>query len=100
MNMCGVRLTEPLLCSLGFHKWQNIGKAVEVFWQEPTYGKNKTTVHTAPSEVLNGVLMKRHEVVYEGKAVQTMWHETHAQVRYEFRRHNFLYRLGVQYRRG
>ena len=32
----GVRtLGQPLLCRLGFHKWQDYGKQVEVFWREP-----------------------------------------------------------------
>jgi hypothetical protein len=30
-----LRLREPLLCRLGFHKWQDYGKQVEVFWEEP-----------------------------------------------------------------
>jgi hypothetical protein len=31
-------LGRPLLCRLGFHKWQNYGKETEVFWKEPQYG--------------------------------------------------------------
>jgi len=38
MNVWRVNLSEPLLCRLGFHKWQNYGKKVEVFWQEPPVG--------------------------------------------------------------
>ena len=29
---------EPLLCRLGFHKWQKYGRQVEVFWHEPRDG--------------------------------------------------------------
>ena len=28
-------LGEPFLCRLGFHKWQDCGKQLEVFWREP-----------------------------------------------------------------
>ena len=28
-------MSEPILCRLGFHKWRDYGKQVEVFWQEP-----------------------------------------------------------------
>jgi hypothetical protein len=31
----GDRLSKPLLCRLGMHKWQNYGKEVQIFWQEP-----------------------------------------------------------------
>lgn len=27
---------DPILCKLGFHKWQNYGNQVVVSWQEPT----------------------------------------------------------------
>jgi hypothetical protein len=33
-----LRLKEPLLCRLGLHKWQNYGKEVEIFWEEPPVG--------------------------------------------------------------
>ena len=55
---------EPFLCSLGFHKWQNTGNAVEVFWQEPAHIKADTV---RPSGVLQAWTEKHHEVVYEGK---------------------------------
>jgi len=58
---------DPLLCRLGFHKWQNYGKEVEVFWQEPTRARESAAVLSAPSEVLNRRFEKRHEAVYEGK---------------------------------
>jgi len=29
-------LREPLLCRLGFHKWQDYGNKIEVSWQEPS----------------------------------------------------------------
>jgi len=28
----------PFLCRLGFHKWHNYGRQVEVFWQESRAG--------------------------------------------------------------
>jgi hypothetical protein len=31
-------LGEPLLCGLGFRKWQNYGNKIEVFWEEPPRG--------------------------------------------------------------
>ena len=31
-------MKRPLLCRLGFHRWQNYGNKVEVFWEEPPLG--------------------------------------------------------------
>lgn len=28
-------LGRPLLCRLRFHEWENYGKGVQIFWQEP-----------------------------------------------------------------
>jgi hypothetical protein len=28
-------LGKPLLCRLGMHKWENYGKEIQIFWQEP-----------------------------------------------------------------
>lgn len=35
---------EPLLCSLGFHKWRNYGKMIEISWREPAYMNNRYRV--------------------------------------------------------
>jgi hypothetical protein len=31
----GGRLGQPLLCRIGFHKWENYGEERQIFWQEP-----------------------------------------------------------------
>ena len=62
--MWGDFVREPLLCSLGFHKWQNIGNPVKVFWQEPP-SVNAATLR--PRGVQQVWTEKHHGVVYEGK---------------------------------
>jgi hypothetical protein len=63
-----IRLREPLLCSLGFHKWQNYGAQVEVFWQEPTVlkaGVRDSFGTSAGSPECNA--HTHSKVVYEGR---------------------------------
>ena len=56
--MCGeLRLGEPLLCRLGFHKWQNSGSQVMVSWKEP---------HALRAR-LEGEFVTYSKAVYEGK---------------------------------
>ena len=42
LSRMGGCLGRPLLCRLRFHKWENYGKEVQIFWQEPglVYGLN------------------------------------------------------------
>jgi hypothetical protein len=35
LSRAGDCLGQPLLCRLGLHKWENYGKEVQIFWQEP-----------------------------------------------------------------
>jgi hypothetical protein len=61
-------LSEPLLCRLGFHKWQDYGKKVEVFWQEPTFwkaGVKHSWGTTAGSQQCN--IQTHSKMVYEGR---------------------------------
>jgi hypothetical protein len=61
---------EPILCRLGFHKWQNYGGQVEVFWREPNVLKAGLTViggffgTKAGSPESN--IKTQSKVVYEG----------------------------------
>lgn len=67
---------EPLLCRLGFHKWQNYGNQVMVSWKEPVIigGSGGITAYGSPPPIGPDGL-PRHievqdahgEVVYEGK---------------------------------
>jgi hypothetical protein len=62
------RLSEPLLCRLGFHKWRNYGNEVEVFWQEPTALKGgvKDSFGTSVGSP-KGNIEAHSKVVYEGR---------------------------------
>ena len=62
-----IHVGEPILCRLGFHKWQDYGKEVEIFWQEPPIGKDKIPSHTPPSEILTDAFETHHKIVHEGK---------------------------------
>jgi len=46
-------LSEPLLCRLGFHRWQNYGNQVKVSWKEPSRERTRA------------LFVTRSEVVYE-----------------------------------
>jgi hypothetical protein len=80
MNVRWLRLGEPLLCRLGFHKWRNYGDQVMVSWKEPHalhYAENRSYSKYTPSsppppegelEVeLDGAFSTRSEAVYEGR---------------------------------
>ena len=56
INVWWFRLGEPLLCRLGFHKWQNYGDEVVVSWKEPAYHMGRATW-----------LESHDEAVYEGR---------------------------------
>ena len=64
---------DPLLCRLGFHKWQNYGKQVTVSWNEPfrvgrvpsAYGAQQPL--GADGKPPHGEPEAHSEVVYEGK---------------------------------
>lgn len=67
---------EPLLCRLGFHKWQNYGNRVMVSWKEPvTIGPTGDTWVPGGYRVLgaDGLPARKEaqdvhsEVVYEGQ---------------------------------
>ena len=63
-----LRLCEPLLCRLGFHKWRNYGNQVMVFWQEPNLSKAavKNSFGTkvgSPEDIIQA----HSKVVYEGR---------------------------------
>ena len=61
-------MKEPLLCSLGFHKWRNCGNQVEVFWQEPSLVKGgvRRGIDTSAG-VRRGGLGVSSRIVYEGR---------------------------------
>jgi hypothetical protein len=63
-----LRLGEPLLCRLGFHKWQNYGKKIEVFWEEPNHIKAgiKDGFGTSVGPP-RGNIEVRSKSVYEGR---------------------------------
>lgn len=69
---------EPFLCRLGFHKWQDCGKEVEVFWQEPAplnlgiqgtkYAGRRGTPTSLPSDGPTGTNFETHsKIVHEGR---------------------------------
>jgi hypothetical protein len=59
-------LGEPLLCRLGFHKWRNYGKKVEVFWEEPDHVKAGIKYGFGTSVgSLKGNIEARSKLVYE-----------------------------------
>jgi hypothetical protein len=71
-------LGEPLLCRLGFHKWQDYGKEFEVFWQEPAplnlgirgtkYAGGRGTPTSLPSDGPTGTNFETHsKIVHEGR---------------------------------
>jgi hypothetical protein len=61
-------LGDPILCRLGFHKWQDYGKEVDVFWEEPNRIKAgiKDGFGTSVGPPL-GNIEAHHKVVYEGR---------------------------------
>jgi hypothetical protein len=79
MNVWWVRLGEPLLCRLGFHKWQNYGNQILISWKEPhvlpyvdaankSYSKGQPFPSREELEVeANEALVTHTKVVYEGK---------------------------------
>lgn len=61
-------MKEPLLCSLGFHKWRNYGNQIEVFWQEPAPLKAGIKYGVDTSVGLRKSALDVHsETVYEGR---------------------------------
>lgn len=59
-------MSQPLLCRLGFHKWQNYGNKVEIFWEEPPLGvgfrrkeRRSKTVHEKCACKRCGVKLRR-----------------------------------------
>jgi hypothetical protein len=68
-------LTEPFLCRLGFHKWQDYGKEAEVFWQEPAplnlgiQGTKKAGAPARlPGDTPTGANFETHsKIVHEGR---------------------------------
>jgi hypothetical protein len=62
-------MSQPLLCRLGFHKWQNYGEQVEVFWKQPALTKGGVRwgkQHMQRDVDVKGVLETHGEIVYEG----------------------------------
>jgi hypothetical protein len=57
------RVSLNLLCELGFHKWEDYGKEVQIFWQEPGLVYGLTTkskmVHEKRRCLRCGVRLKR-----------------------------------------
>jgi hypothetical protein len=73
-----LRLGDPILCRLGFHKWQDYGKEVEVFWQEPAplnlgiqgtkYAGRRGTPASLPDDPPTGTNFETHnKIVHEGR---------------------------------
>jgi len=63
-------LGDPILCRLGFHKWQDYGKEVKVFWEEPSLSKTVAVKEfgwgtSAQPTKIN--IKARSKVVHEGK---------------------------------
>ena len=69
---------KPFLCRVGFHKWQDYGKKVDVFWQEPAplnlgiqgtkYAGRRGTPAALPGDPSTGTNYEmRSKVVYEGR---------------------------------
>jgi hypothetical protein len=50
LGRVGDCLGKPLLCRLGMHKWENYGKEIQIFWQEPGLIYGLTTHSTVVFE--------------------------------------------------
>jgi hypothetical protein len=71
-----VRLSEPLLCKLGFHKWRNYGDEIVISWKEPAYvkargaGGSKIWLESHQEAVFEGRECKRCGVKLRRKLVE------------------------------
>jgi hypothetical protein len=71
--MWGGFMGEPLLCRLGFHKWQDYGEQVVISWKEPCIvgpaycGRGSWSLSPDGLPARKEALEPHSNVVYEGK---------------------------------